>query len=310
MISSPAELAPAALVADAAAYARDGFLILPEPVVSPALLQRAVAGMEAVRHGEYDTGRPCVGSNSLPAREENRGMAPGAGNDTDTLCKMELPQQANHALREVVSLEAIGRLAAEATGATWVQVWWTQLLGKPASGGTETGESTTNIGFHQDRNYWQGNWEEGSELLTAWVALSNVAEDGGPMRFVRRSNHWGLLGEEANNFHMHDLESQRQVCLSKAPKGSEWEEVAAVLPAGSLTLHDNYTLHGSGPNFSKTYRRSLAIHMRTNKSQPKGSGGLTEHLADIDGVNPVVFGRQAFLAEQRAREANGAGAKL
>eukprot|EP01051_Picozoa_sp_SAG22_P019569 SAG22_NODE_3658_length_1590_cov_1.552649_1_plen_275_part_10 len=207
MSSSPAELAPAAPVADAAAYARDGFLILPEPVVSPALLQRAVAGMEAVRHGEYDTGRPCVGSNSLPAREENRGMAPGAGNDTDTLCKMELPQQANHALREVVSLEAIGRLAAEATGATWVQVWWTQLLGKPASGGTETGESTTNIGFHQDRNYWQGNWEEGSELLTAWVALSNVAEDGGPMRFVRRSNNWGLLGEEANFFHMHDLES-------------------------------------------------------------------------------------------------------
>ena len=216
---------------------------------------------------------------------------------------------ANYAMREVVSLEAIGRLAAEATGAAWVQVWWTQLLGKPASGGTEAGDTTTNIGYHQDRNYWQGSWEEGSELLTAWVALSDVAEDGGPMRFVKASNHWGLL-EGGSFFHEHDLEKQRAVCLGKAPAGAAWEETAAVLPAGSLTLHDNYTLHGSGPNFSSTYRRSIAIHMRTNKSQPKAAGlggGLTAFLDDIDGVNPVIYGRDAFLADQQRQLASADG---
>ena len=31
---------------------------------------------------------------------------------------------------------------------------------------------------------------EGSELLTAWVALSDVAADGGPMTFIRGSNKW------------------------------------------------------------------------------------------------------------------------
>ena len=44
----------------AEAYARDGYLVLPEPVVPPPLLRRAVAGMEAVRRGEYSRGRVYV----------------------------------------------------------------------------------------------------------------------------------------------------------------------------------------------------------------------------------------------------------
>lgn len=142
-------------------------------------------------------------------------------------------------------------------------------------------------------------------MLTAWVALSDVAADGGAMRFVRGSNHWGLVAG-ADFFHAQDLESQRAACLSGAPPGAQWEEVPAVLPAGSLALHDCYTLHGSGPNRSSVYRRSLAIHLRTDKAKPKSSAlgtGLTEFLDDFDtgGVNPVIYGKPAFLAEQRAR---------
>ena len=46
-----------------------------------------------------------------------------------------------------MSLEAIGEEIARATGAEWVQVWWTQLLGKPPS----NGRMGTNIGYHQVR---------------------------------------------------------------------------------------------------------------------------------------------------------------
>eukprot|EP01048_Picozoa_sp_COSAG05_P026855 COSAG05_NODE_7543_length_798_cov_1.474964_1_plen_176_part_10 len=173
-------------------YNRDGFLVIDHPVVPPELLARAIAGMDAVRRGENDTGRACAGE----PLSGNDGMVKGSGNDTDTLCKMELPQLASFALREVCSLSTIGEWAARVTGADWVQVWWTQLLGKP--GGSSLTTETTNIGWHQDRNYWQGSWEEGSELLTAWVALSDVGEDGGPMKFICRSNSWGLL--EGCNF--------------------------------------------------------------------------------------------------------------
>ena len=70
----------------------------------------------------------------------------------------------------------------------------------------------------------------------------------------------------------------------------------------SLTQKVSRFLNRSGPNFSDTYRRSLAIHMRTNKSAPtaeSAGAGLCAFLHDIDGANPVVYGRDAFVAEHR-----------
>ena len=58
----------------------------------------------------------------------------------------------------------LGRWAARVTGASMVQVWWTQLLYKPPQ--PAEGEAELNIGWHQDRHYWRA-WEEGSELFTA-----------------------------------------------------------------------------------------------------------------------------------------------
>ena len=95
----------------------------------------------------------------------------------------------------------------------------------------------------QDRNYWASSWEEGSELLTAWVALSDVGVESGPMNFVRGSNAWGLL-EGCGFFHEQSLEEQKAACLAAAPAGAQWAEEPAILPAGSMSLHDNYTLHG------------------------------------------------------------------
>ena len=39
-------------------YRRDGFYVCPEPVLPGDMVEQAVAGMDAVRAGEYDTGRP------------------------------------------------------------------------------------------------------------------------------------------------------------------------------------------------------------------------------------------------------------
>ena len=148
----PSSRMPAAADPMQEQYQRDGYIVVDRPLVSQELLARAVAGMEAVRAGSYDTGRACAGEPLDDAKA--LAAARGAGNSTDELCKMELPQLANFALREVVSLESIGQVAAKATGAEWVQVWWTQLLGKPAGGNLDS----VNVGWHQDRNYWQGSW--------------------------------------------------------------------------------------------------------------------------------------------------------
>tara|TARA_B100000809_G_scaffold237042_1_gene256522 strand:+ start:674 stop:1480 length:807 start_codon:yes stop_codon:yes gene_type:complete len=249
----------------------DGFYLHQEPLVPDDLIRRATEGMDAVRSGDYDTGEPPRG-----------GWQPG--DDPQKLCKIEMPQIANRAILELVSHPAIGELAAAISGAQMVQVWWVQLLGKPPA--DPEGAIPTNIGWHQDRQYWT-QWKEGSELFTAWVALSDVTAESGPMRFVRGSNRWGFMDQ--SDFYAQDHEEQRETIA--VPDGETWEEVAAIVPPGGASFHHNLTYHGSGPNVSTRMRRSFAIHLRTENSaaaEGVGNEGLTEAL-DEPAYCPVVY---------------------
>lgn len=253
-------------------YESDGFYLSSQPVVPADLIGRAIEGMDAIRRGEYETGIPPQPSFWKP------------GDDPQKLCKIEMPQIVSRAIMELVSHPAIGEIAASLTGAKMVQVWWVQLLMKPAA--TGEGKSSPSVGWHQDRQYWKA-WEEGSELFTAWAALTDVTEEAGPMKFLRGSHRWGLLDQ--GNFYEANHEAQRQ--MIRVPEGQAWDEVAALLPPGGVSFHHNLTFHGSGPNVSGKPRRSFAIHMRTEKSRPVN--GLRQRLTQfIDDPThcPVVFG--------------------
>lgn len=253
------------------AYVTDGFQIVSQPRLPRDVVEGATEGMEAVRAGVYDTGAPPQPSYWNP------------GDDPNKLCKIEMPQVANRALMALVSHPALGRAAAEVTGAQWMQVWWVQLLLKPP---TCPGSGTsTNIGWHQDRYYWQC-WEEASELLTAWVALSDVTEETGPMRFLRGSHRWGFLNQ--GDFWGQDLTAQSKEI--RPPTGETWEDVAAILPPGGVSFHHCLTFHGSGPNRSAGPRRSLALHLRTEKSRPVNDlrSGLTAFIDDPS-YCPVIY---------------------
>ena len=256
-----------------AQYIADGFYIHDSAVLPLEVVDGAVEGMDAVRRGEYDTGVP------------PRPSAWSPGDDPALLCKIEKPQIANRAIMGLIKQPALGELVAAVTGAKWVQVWWVQLLYKPPV--ADAAQSGVNVGWHQDRNYWTA-WEEGSELFTAWVALGEVGEDAGPMSFVRGSHHWGLL--QGSDFFGQDLEAQkRDMAL---PEGSAWEEVGATMPKGGVSIHHCLTLHGSGPNYSAGPRRSFALHMRTDKSQPIDGkrAGLTAYIDDLN-YCPIVWGK-------------------
>lgn len=240
-------------------YADDGFALVREPVIPADLVARAIEGQEMLRHGGNDTGRPVVGASGDPSRP-------------DALVKMEQPQFASQAIRDVVSHPELGRWALEVTGAEWVQAWWVQLLVKPSGAALKA-----NVGWHQDRYYWNA-WDEGSELFTAWVALTDVDEDCGPMVFLRGSHRWGFLNQ--GDFFGQDLDALRtRIAL---PDGAVWDEVKATLPAGGVSFHDRLTFHGSGANTSGRPRRSFAVHMRTQNSRPVGDRreGLAAYIDD------------------------------
>ncbi|MBI4558378.1 MAG: phytanoyl-CoA dioxygenase family protein [Candidatus Hydrogenedentes bacterium] len=252
-------------------YSEDGFYIWDQPLIPAAVVSQAIAGMDAVRTGVYDTGVPPQPSYWNP------------GDSPKKLCKIEMPQIANRAVMELVSHPALGELAAAVTGAKMVQVWWVQLLCKPPA--DPDGAEKTDVGWHQDRQYWQ-IWEEGSELFTAWVALTNVTAEAGPMRFIRGSHRWGFLNQ--GDFYGQNLETQRHGI--QAPPGTVWDEVPALLPPGGASFHHCLTFHGSGPNHTTEFRRSFAIHMRTENSAPVHGErkGLTQFI-DRPDYCPITY---------------------
>jgi len=254
-------------------YDSDGYLIVPGPILPADVVSRAVDGMDAIRRGEYDTGVPPCPSPWKP------------GDDLNKLCKIEQPQFASRAIFELVSHPELGRWAAAITGASMVQAWWVQLLYKPP----QVGAASTTVGWHQDRSYW-GIWEDGSEVFTAWVAVSDVGADSGPMSFVRRSHRWGLRNQ--GDFYGQDLLAQKRAI--SLPPGAIWEEDTAILPPGGVSFHNCLTVHGSGPNISSTPRRSFAIHLRTQNSRPVGDRreGLSQYVDDPT-LCPILFGAGA-----------------
>lgn len=246
-------------------YEQDGFYVHDQPLLPQAVIDAAIQGMDAVRAGEYDTGNVPQPSPWNP------------GDDPTKLCKIEMPQVANRAIMNLVSHPALGQLAAEITGASMVQVWWVQLLYKPPS--DHAGQAI--VGYHQDQQYWDV-WDDDSELFTAWVALSDVNAESGPMNFVPGSHRWGLLNQ--GDF-FQDKKGEIQV-----PEGESWNEVTAILPPGGVSFHHCLTFHGSGPNTSAAPRRSFAIHLRTDKSRPRHNPpqGLARFIHD-PAYCPVIF---------------------
>jgi hypothetical protein len=298
-----------------AQFARDGFALSDGPVLPPDVVARARASFERIvaraDAGEYSPQASMVAPHvqdvvhDLAAED-----AGGAGG----LRKVEMPQldTSEHGIAELMNRPELAAWCQEVTGADWLQVWWIQLHGKPGGEGTDDAGDGTSIGFHQDKNYWNSSFDisengaEESEIFTAWIALSDVGPDSGPMQLLRGSHLWanGLMQIPAF-FHHQDLLEQRDVALSSVGLGpEEWEPVPAVLPAGGVSVHDWRTLHGSGPNHSDEMRMSLAIHMRTGRSWPRsnepGENYLDQFLHDRrPHCCPVVLGDPAAIRGDR-----------
>ncbi len=164
-----------------------------------------------------------------------------------------------------------------------------QLLYKPPV--TKNKPSATKVGWHYDWTYWKEFWQDGSELLTAWFALSDVNEPSGAMKFVVGSHQWD--GIDGGDFYSQQNTSDN----FNIPSGKSWDQKPALLPAGGMSIHHKLTLHGSGLNVSSEPRRSFAIHLRTEKSAPIDSRReeLTKYIDDMN-ICPIIYGKKVDKA--------------
>ncbi len=247
-------------------FQADGFCVAP-PVLPAALLDDAVAGVDAVVGGDYETG--------LPPRL--RQWSPG--DDPEGLIKVAEPHVANRAIYSLVTHPALGRLAADIVDAEMLQVWAVDLFVKLPSRADRA-----NVGWHQDAAYapyWEG------DVFTVWVPLSGVSGDSAPLRYVPGSHRLPLL--PGGDLFEVDLEGMRH--RLDLPAGFVWDEVRAAVPRGGFALHHRRTLHASGPNLAREPRRALAVRLRTERCRlvhADARPAVVEHLDDPTRA-PVLY---------------------
>lgn len=113
------------------------------------------------------------------------------------------------------------------------------------------------VSWHQDITYWgmEGTYEQ----ISAWIALTNVTEQSGCMRFVPGSHKQNLV-EHRDTFAANNLLSRGQ---ELAVDVDEDEAVLDELRPGEFSLHHGRMFHASGPNRSDDRRIGMVVRFIT-----------------------------------------------
>jgi len=207
--------------------------------------------------GEYETKRPPLSRNP-----EMREVA--------SLVQVNNAYWTDGTIGRLVLDERLGAIAAHLAGVNGVRLWHDQLLLKlPQS------DAQSNIGWHQDQGYWLST--DTKSAITAWVAFDDVDEENGCMEVVPQSHTWNLLGEQ--HFRFKNLEEQEKRIAEKS--GRPFESVPCILPAGCVSFHHSYTIHGSRANTSDRPRISIAVHMIPDGTRFVGGTEGEGHTSNI-----------------------------
>ena len=108
--------------------------------------------------------------------------------------------------------------------------------------------------YHQDNFYFQCN--PGDHVITAWIALDDVAAENGCLRYIDGSHKGPILAHEEVPGEPYNLVPPPDLIdLSK--------ESLALVRKGGVVFHHSQALHTSHRNESDRWRRGYATHWVT-----------------------------------------------
>ncbi|MDP6080685.1 MAG: phytanoyl-CoA dioxygenase family protein [Arenicellales bacterium] len=125
------------------------------------------------------------------------------------------------------------------------------------------------VSWHQDSTYWG---LEPTDIVSAWVALSDTSMDSGAMRMLPGSHLWEQQ-PHYDTFHEHNLLSRGQELVS-FPQIQP--TIGTPLQPGEMSLHHGRLAHASDPNQTDDRRigfviRYIAPHVRQTKVKIDGA---------------------------------------
>ncbi len=112
-------------------------------------------------------------------------------------------------------------------------------------------QTTKFVSWHQDLTYWGF---DGTEQVSAWLALSPATAESGCMQMIPGSHRQGLREQVTSD-------DPDNVLLQSQTIGGIREEDAALCPLapGEASIHHGWTIHSSHPNTSADRRIGLNI---------------------------------------------------
>ena len=247
----------------------DGFCFLPK-IFSSDQVECARNALWDVIQGQYETG----------VQPENRFW--NVGDDPESIIKIDKPHLCNEQIWNLITYKYFGKWLADAVGAKKIQVWHSQSVWKPAGGGQKG-----NAGWHRDIQYWPF-WKPNG-VFTAWIALSDVIEESGPVRYIRGSNEWENI--PGMDFFDKNIASQDRI-LERTHDG--FKVVSTNIEKGQISIHTSRVYHSSGPNISKDPRVGMVVHFCTDMAERIPiSGENSDYLDRIENksICPIIYKR-------------------
>ena len=125
------------------------------------------------------------------------------------------------------------------------------------------------VSWHQDSTYWG---LDSQDIVTAWIALSDVAVTNGAMQFVKGTHTAGQMPHRDTNDNTNML-SRGQVVEMEIDRS---KIVDVPLRAGEMSFHHVRLVHGSTANTSDERRLGFAVrYIPTRVCQVVGRSSAT-----------------------------------
>ena len=211
-------------------YHRDGFLVL-EEFLSPTWLKRLRQTTEAFVEE----------SRKVEHSDKVFDVEPDHTNDNPRLRRLNNPSDQDETYWEFSSQSEIVDLAEDILGPD-IKFHHSKLNFKFPHGGEE-------VKWHQDIQFWP---HTNYDLITIGVYLEDVVKGQGEMGFIPRSHSGPLFDQYEKDIWRGYIQSADLPDIQAEP---------AIFPtgkAGTVTIHNCRTIHGSYPNHS-SHRRPLLL---------------------------------------------------
>lgn len=234
---------------DVAFYEEHGWYIS-KKVIPDELIDEAILGSERYYRGERDT--------KLPV---NTGYTDWKPEDGNIIRNNEFVSLQNRQLRQFGFQPIIAEIAARLARTKRIRLFADSLLCKPP---TATDSKNSVIGWHADKAYWSTCSSD--NLLTAWIPFQDCDELIGPLVVLDGSHKWSD-SQSLKSFHEQNLDNLEERFRQQ---GRKITKVPMTLKKGQMSFHHCWTIHGSYPNYSNSFRLALALHLQddTNHYRP------------------------------------------